>query len=83
MQQSKVFIANYKPETTEEQIQEFLASAGSVRRVQLMTDQHSGKSRGFGFVEFAMAAVDLFDGGILDGRKIAIQPAKDKAPKQQ
>jgi RNA recognition motif-containing protein len=49
----------------------------------IVTDRHTGRSRGFGFVEFendseAAAAIEALDGSEIDGRNIVVNEAKPK-----
>jgi RNA recognition motif-containing protein len=77
----KLFIGSLSFSTTSEGLREFFAQAGSVTSATVITDQFSGRSRGFGFVEMstpeeAQAAVQRLNGKDLDGRQIKVEIAK-------
>ncbi|MBI3634864.1 MAG: RNA-binding protein [Candidatus Rokubacteria bacterium] len=78
---SKLFIGGLSFSTTSEGLREFFAQSGNVTSATVITDQFSGRSRGFGFVEMstpeeAQAAVQQLNGRDLDGRQIKVEVAK-------
>ena len=79
----KLFVGGIAFATTSEGLREFFAQSGSVVSATVITDQFSGQSRGFGFVEMeaedAQRAVQQLDGRELDGRKLKVEVAKPKA----
>jgi RNA recognition motif-containing protein len=79
----KLFIGSLSFNTTSERLAEFFAQAGSVREARVVTDQYSGRSRGFGFVEMATSeeaerAVEQLNGRQLDGRSLRVEISKPK-----
>lgn len=52
-QKSKIFVGNLSWKTTEEQLRAHFARFGQVISAKIVTDQMTGKSKGFGFVEMA------------------------------
>ncbi|RGP39625.1 RNA recognition motif domain-containing protein [Colwellia ponticola] len=52
-----LYVGNLPYRANETSVRELFAEYGSVHSVRLMKDKHTGKRRGFGFVE--MAATDL------------------------
>jgi RNA recognition motif-containing protein len=77
----KLFVGSLSFSTTSEGLREFFAQAGNVTSATVITDQFSGRSRGFGFVEMstpeeAQAAVQRLNGKDLDGRQIKVEIAK-------
>lgn len=48
---NRIFVSNFRFDTTKEELTEFFAQYGDVEEVQIMTDKDTGKSRGFGFVD--------------------------------
>jgi RNA recognition motif-containing protein len=77
----KLFIGSLSFSTTSEGLREFFAQCGNVTSATVITDQFSGRSRGFGFVEMstpeeAQAAVQRLNGKDLDGRQIKVEMAK-------
>lgn len=56
---------------------------GTVASARIMTDRDSGRSRGFGFVEFdnddeAKAAIDALNNSELEGRTIVVNEARPR-----
>ena len=77
----KLFIGSLSFSTTSEGLREFFTQCGNVASATVITDQFSGRSRGFGFVEMstpeeAQAAVQRLNGKDLDGRQIKVEMAK-------
>src|SRR2546427_5486941 len=50
---AKLFVGNLSFQATEEDLRELFAQAGTVETVRIITDQFTGRPRGFGFVEMA------------------------------
>ena len=77
----KLFVGSLSFSTTSEGLREFFTQCGNVTSATVITDQFSGRSRGFGFVEMATpeeatAAVQRLNGKDLDGRQIKVEMAK-------
>lgn len=84
----KLFVGGLSFSTTNQDLQEFFAQAGTVLSATVVTDQFSGRSRGFGFVEMgtteeAERAVSQLNGRTLDGRQIKVEVSKPKDPSSQ
>lgn len=81
---TKLFIGNLSYQTTDDQLREAFAKAGSsIVSAEVVTDRMSGRSRGFGFVKFdndedAQAAISMWDGKELDGRPLKVNVAKPR-----
>ncbi len=80
---NKVFVGNLSWGTTNDTLQAHFASAGTVNKAEVLFDKMTGKSKGFGFVEFASeedakAAVDKLNQSELDGRTIFVDLARPK-----
>lgn len=81
----KLFIGGISFNTTSESLGEFFGQSGTVLSANVITDQFSGQSRGFGFVEMstteeAERAVAQLNGRELDGRTLKVEVSKPKAP---
>ena len=50
---AKLFVGNLSFQATEEDLRELFQQAGTVETVRIITDQFTGRPRGFGFVEMA------------------------------
>ncbi len=79
----KLFVGGIAFATTGEGLREFFAQSGTVLSADVVTDQFTGRSRGFGFVEMATAeeaqkAVADLNGRELDGRRLTVDIAKPK-----
>ena len=80
---NKLYVGNLSFNTTENDLKDLFAQAGSVNEVALMQDKFTGKSRGFGFVTMgsdaeATAAVNQFNGKTLDGRPLTVNEARPR-----
>jgi RNA recognition motif-containing protein len=79
----KLFVGGLSFNTTNESLGRFFAQAGTVASAAVITDQMTGRSKGFGFVEMAsteeaQTAVSQLDGRELDGRQVKVEVAKPK-----
>jgi RNA recognition motif-containing protein len=82
--QENLFIGNLSFNTNDESLKDFFESVGTVKSARVITDRDSGRSRGFGFVEFEdtasnQKAIDELNGKELDGREISVSVAKAKS----
>ncbi|MBW2195269.1 MAG: RNA-binding protein [Deltaproteobacteria bacterium] len=68
-----IYVGNLSREVTEEDLREVFETFGEVTSVRIITDKHSGQSKGFGFVEMTSKT---------DGES-AITGLKDKELKGQ
>jgi RNA recognition motif-containing protein len=80
----KLFVGGIAFATTSEGLRDFFAQSGTVVSANVVTDQFSGRSRGFGFVEMATAeeatkAASQLNGRELDGRQLRVEVAKPKS----
>lgn len=83
----RLFVGSLPWSTTDQELQEFFAPAGQVVSATVITDRMSGRSRGFGFVEFATdeeaaKAVEMFNGKELGGRAIVVNEARENRDRQ-
>ena len=80
---SKLYVGNLSFDTTEIDLQDTFAEAGTVSEVALMQDKFTGKSRGFGFVTMSSAeegqkAISLFHGKSVQGRPLTVNEARPR-----
>jgi RNA recognition motif-containing protein len=78
-----IFVGNIYWETTEADVEQLFASYGTVRRVQILRDRATGRSRGFGFVEMpdateAQAAIAELNGTSQWGRTLTVTEARSR-----
>ena len=83
MAQQNLFVGSLAYATTDDTLKAFFESIGEVTSARVITDRDSGRSKGFGFVEFAseddnQKAVDQLNGKELDGRTISVSLARPK-----
>ncbi len=81
--QNKVFVGGLAWATTEDTLRDVFSQAGNVTYVKVATDRDTGRSRGFGFVEFeteeeAQNAISMFDGQEVDGRSVGVNIAQPR-----
>lgn len=72
---NKVFVGSLSFKTDNEGLAAYFGTVGTVTSANVIMDKMTGKSKGFGFVEFAteaeaQAAVDKLNQSELDGRAI-------------
>lgn len=85
----KLYIGGLSYSTTDQSLAEAFAKAGAVESANVIVDRETQRSRGFGFVEMssddeAKAAIDMFDGQELEGRRLKVneaRPLADRAPR--
>ena len=83
MATQNLFIGSLAYATTDDTLKAFFEAIGEVSSARVITDRDSGRSKGFGFVEFVneednQKAVDQLDGKELDGRPINVSLARPK-----
>jgi RNA recognition motif-containing protein len=83
MAQQNLFIGSLAYSTTDDSLKAFFEQIGEVESARVITDRDSGRSKGFGFVEYKdeannQKAVDQLDGKELDGRTISVGLARPK-----
>ncbi len=82
----RLFVGSLPWVVTSEELRQLFESCGTVSDAVVLTDRQTGRSKGFGFVEFAndaegLAAIEKFNGSELKGRKIVVNEAAPKSPK--
>ena len=83
MAKANLFIGSLAYATTDDTLNAFFATVGTVSSARVITDRDSGRSKGFGFVEYEneddnQKAIDQLNGQELDGRAITISVARPK-----
>lgn len=79
----RLFVGNLAYSTTEDRLRQEFERFGNVTSVAVVIDRMSGRSRGFGFVEFStseegQAAMNELNGTSLDGREIVVNEARER-----
>jgi RNA recognition motif-containing protein len=77
----KLYVGGLPYSTTDDQLREAFAQAGAVSSAVIIMDKMSGRSKGFGFVEFASdadadKAIDMWNGKDFGGRTLTVNEAR-------
>ncbi len=79
----KLYVGGIAYATTDKGLQDAFSKAGEVASAVIITDKMTGRSKGFGFVEMAteegaQAAIEMWNGKELDGRKLTVNEARPR-----
>jgi len=79
----KLYIGNLSFDVTEDELEKSFSKFGEITSVTIIKDSVSGRSKGFGFVEFsdengAKTAKDGMDGKELAGRTLKVDDAREQ-----
>lgn len=79
----KLYVGNLSFQTQENELADLFSEVGELRSAKVCTEPQTGRSRGFGFVEFVdsdagQQAISKFDGFQFDGRNIKVSEAKER-----
>jgi len=77
----KLYVGNLSYETTETELQKLFGEVGPVVSTAIITDNASGRSKGFGFVEMeteqaAQAAIERLNNHEVNQRNIVVNEAR-------
>ncbi|OGK62820.1 hypothetical protein A2334_01245 [Candidatus Roizmanbacteria bacterium RIFOXYB2_FULL_38_10] len=77
----KLYVGNLSYDADDNALKDHFASAGTVITATIIRFRDSGRSKGFGFVEFdteeaAQKAIDMFNGQEHMGRKLVVSEAR-------
>ena len=81
--ETKLYVGNLSYNTTDEDLRELFAQAGTVKSVTVMRDRDTGRSRGFAFVEMesneeATKAISLFNEREFQDRSLTVNIARPR-----
>lgn len=84
----KLYVGGVSYQTTEAGLRDAFAQAGNVVSATIIIDKMTGRSKGFGFVEMssddeANAAIDMWNGKELEGRKLTVNEARPMTERPQ
>jgi RNA recognition motif-containing protein len=79
----RLYVGNLAYSTTEDTLRNEFGKFGNVTSALVVIDRVSGRSRGFGFVEFSTSeegtqAINGMNGASLDGREIVVNEARER-----
>jgi cold-inducible RNA-binding protein len=80
---TKLYVGNLTYSVDNNQLEEMFSSFGEVRSAQVVMDRDTGRSKGFGFVEFsdpqaASAAIAEMNGKDVGGRSLTVNEARPR-----
>jgi cold-inducible RNA-binding protein len=78
-----LFVGNLPYSFTSEDLEGLFSPYGAVSSAQVIMDRHTGRSRGFGFVDMesdddARKAIDELDGSEAGGRNLTVNEARPR-----
>jgi len=79
----KIYVGNMSFDTSEDDLRKAFEAHGQVDSVTVISDQYSGRSKGFGFVEMsneteAKAAMESLNDSDLQGRTLKVDEARPR-----
>lgn len=85
-QATKLFVGSLAWATNDDSLKAHFEAVGPVVSARVVTDRETGRSRGFGFVEYesnddAKKAIDQLNNSDLDGRQITVNEARPREDK--
>lgn len=80
---SKLYVGNLAFQTTNQDLLELFAQAGTVETASIVEDRETGRSKGFAFIEMstkeeAASAIEQLNGKELAGRTIKVNEARPR-----
>ncbi len=80
---TKLYVGNLTYGMDNNSLEAMFSSFGQVNSAQVITDRDTGRSKGFGFVEFgdaqaAKAAIAEMNGKDVDGRSLTVNEARPR-----
>jgi len=84
----KIYVGNISFKATTDDIRELFSKHGEVESVNLITDPHTGRTKGFGFVEMAseedaQKAIASLNGSMFMERTLSVAEAKPQQPREK
>ena len=80
---AKLYVGNLPYSVSDSDLEAMFAPHGSVKSAQVIMDRDTGRSKGFGFVEFendseAKAAMEALNGSEVGGRSLTVSEARPR-----
>jgi RNA recognition motif-containing protein len=84
----KIYVGNMSYDTSEDDLRKAFEAHGQVDSVAVISDQYSGRSKGFGFVEMsndaeAKAAIESLNDSDMSGRTLKVNEARPRNDSQR
>ncbi|MDX1632858.1 MAG: RNA-binding protein [Thermoanaerobaculia bacterium] len=78
----RIYVGNLPFSASEDDVRELFSEHGEVQGVDIIMDRHTGRPRGFGFVDMpeedAEAAISALDGASMEGRNLTVNEARPR-----
>jgi len=79
----RIYVGGLPYQTTNQDLLDLFEQAGQVAEASVITDRHTGQSKGFGFVEMsneqeAQSAIEQLNGTLQGGRTITVDQARER-----
>lgn len=86
--QKRLFIAGLPFSSTEDELRDYFSGAGKITSIKIITDRDSGRSKGFGFIEYeteeeAKKAMEMYHESEFGGRKLIVAEAKPQETRER
>ena len=80
---ARLYVGNLSYNSGDTELRDAFAASGNVLSATVVMDRDTGRSRGFGFVEFgsaseAQSAIASMNGASLDGRALTVNEARER-----
>lgn len=80
---TRIYVGNLPYTITQDQLSELFTEFGTVESATVVTDRHSGRSKGFGFVEMSSteeckAAISELNEKEYEGRRLIVSEARPR-----
>ncbi|QDV30350.1 RNA recognition motif (RRM, RBD, or RNP domain) [Planctopirus ephydatiae] len=80
---TKLYVGNLTYDVNNSGLEQLFSSFGEVRSAQVVMDRETGRSKGFGFVEFgdsqsASDAINAMNGKDVNGRALTVNEARPR-----
>ena len=84
---NKLYVGNLAYNTTVDNLKDAFSEFGEIADAVIITDKATGRSKGFGFVEYsdteaAQKAADAMNGKEVDGRALVVNFARPQRPRE-
>lgn len=85
---TKIFVANLDYAVDEQKLKDIFGECGSITKTNIIRERATGRSKGFGFVEFSTSeeadrAVTEMNGKSIEGRELKVDKAHPEKPREQ
>ena len=82
----RLFVGNIPYSMSEDELREVFEECGNITSCKLIIDRDTGRSKGFGFVEFeskeeAESAVEKFNNADVNGKTLVVNEARPQEKK--